>query len=218
MIGLMKKDFYILWHAYRKNLALVLVLYTVMAIAMNASFMMFLFSWITGFYIIGSLSMDNYSKWDLYAVSLPVSKKQIVGAKFLLIAIAQILSFVLSAVICLLLTLLQGQPLLENLISSAVVCFFCLVYFGMTFALAYRFGVEKSRTAMLLVAMGIFVLLMAAANFGLFDALAVDPTLQWLLFSDPAPLVLTIGFPVVCVALYLLCWGISTAIYSRKEF
>lgn len=94
MIGLLKKDFFILWHAYHKNLALVLVLYSVMALAMDLTFMVFFFAWISGFYILSGLTIDNYSKWDLYAASLPVSKRQIVGAKFILITLALLISFV----------------------------------------------------------------------------------------------------------------------------
>ena len=54
---------------------MVLVLYSAKALAMDFNFMVFFFAWISGFYILSGLTIDNYSKWDLYAASLPVSKR-----------------------------------------------------------------------------------------------------------------------------------------------
>lgn len=218
MIGLLKKDFFILWHAYRKNLALVLVLYTCMALALNATFMIFFFAWVSGFYIMGGLSIDNYSKWDLYAASLPVSKRQIVGAKFVLIAIALLISFAISTLLCGLLTLLHGEPFFENVLSAFAVCFVCLAYFGVSLALSYKFGVEKARTAVLLVVAVLFGCGVVLAKLDLPVSVALPPLLQTLFLDDWALFGWGVIMPVGCTVVYIICWLIATRIYSRKEF
>ena len=186
MIGLLKKDFFILWHAYHKNLALVLVLYSVMALAMDLTFMVFFFAWISGFYILSGLTIDNYSKWDLYAASLPVSKRQIVGAKFILITLALLISFVIGTLLCGLLTLLKGTPFLENLLGLFAVSFVCLAYFGVSLVLSYKYGVEKARTAVLLAAAAVFGCLFALGKLDLLQSFALPGLLQTLFLGDLA--------------------------------
>lgn len=218
MIGLLKKDLFLLWHAYRKNLALVLVLYTGFAFATGNSFWVILFSWVFGFYVIGGLTMDNSSKWDLYACSLPVRKDQIVGTKFILIFLSLLSSFLLSTLVCVILFFTQQKPLAQMLASSFFTACICLVYFGIMLALSYKFGPEKARGSMLLVIVALAAIVMLAAKLGLFDFLENSKTLASWLQSDSLPLVLGIGTPVVCAVIYLLCWAIATKIYSKKEF
>lgn len=210
MSGLLYKDFYILWHAYKKNLALVALLYGAMAVAMDMGFMLFMLCWVMGFYVIGSISIDNASKWDLYAACLPVSRGQVVGAKFLLTALALLAGCVYGGLVSLLLWLVNGTPLDESFVSIGVVAAICLAYFGVTLTLSYQFGVEKARTTMLLLVAGVSVL----ALLGLKTDLLNPDTLAWI---EAAPLAFGLGLAAVCAAVYLACWGISTAIYSKKE-
>lgn len=217
MIGLLKKDLFILWQAYRKNLALILILYTGFAVASGASFWVVMFTWVFGFYVIGGLSIDNYAKWDLYACGLPVSKNQIVGSKFILILLSLISSFVLSVLICILLTLVQHQPFGEMLLSCFYTSCICLAYFGIMLALSYQFGPEKARGSMILVLLAFFALVMLAAKLGLFDGLENTAVTQWLQ-SSIAPVIIGMGLLIVCGGIYLICWAAATKIYSKKEF
>lgn len=211
MTGLLYKDLYILWHAYKKNLLLVAVLYGAMAVALEMSFMLFMLCWVMGFYVIGSISIDNASKWDLYAACLPVSRGQIVGAKFLLTALALAAGCVYGVLISLLLQLINGTPLLESLASIGVVAMICLAYFGVTLVLSYQFGVEKARTTMLLLMAGL-----AAAFMFALKADLLGPNV--LVLSEANLPALMLGLAVISVGIYLICWGISTALYAKKEF
>lgn len=180
--------------------------------------MVFFFAWISGFYILSGLTIDNYSKWDLYAASLPVSKRQIVGAKFILITLALLISFVIGTLLCGLLTLLKGTPFLENLLSLFAVSFVCLAYFGVSLVLSYKYGVEKARTAVLLAAAAVFGCLFALGKLDLLQSFALPGLLQTLFLGDLAIWGWAVVMPVCCILVYLLCWAIATRIYSRKEF
>lgn len=210
MTGLLYKDLYILWHAYKKNLALVALLYGAMAVAMDLGFMLFMLCWVMGFYVIGSISIDNSSKWDLYAACLPVSRGQVVGAKFLLTALALLAGCAYGALVSCLLWLANGTPLGESLVSIGLVAAICLAYFGVTLTLSYQFGVEKARTTMLLLVAGLGVLVIAGVKTGLLDDHALVQ-----INADPLPWGL--GLAAVCAAVYLICWAVSTAIYRKKE-
>ena len=87
MIGLLKKDLLILRRVYMKNFFLVLVLYTVLGIALKMTSFFTLMSWMYGFYVVSLFSVDNACRWDFYAATLPVSRKAVVTAKFLLLGL-----------------------------------------------------------------------------------------------------------------------------------
>ena len=87
MIGLLKKDLLILRRGYMKNFFLVLVLYTVLGIALKMTSFFTLMSWMYGFYVVSLFSVDNACRWDFYAATLPVSRKAVVTAKFLLLGL-----------------------------------------------------------------------------------------------------------------------------------
>lgn len=218
MIGLLQKDFFILWHAYKKNLALVAVLYTGMALLLDMSFMLFMMCWIMGFYIIGSLTIDNSAKWDLYAACLPVSRGQLVGAKFLIMLAALAAGGVYGCLVSLAQTLINDAPLLENLASTGAVMLFCIVYFGITLVLSYKFGPEKARSVMLLVIAGFSALILAGVRMGFLSSAAPDVVTAVFEAIDLNPMPYLAGIVVFCILIYLACWAISTAIYSKKEF
>ena len=101
MIGLVKKDLFLLRRVYMKNFFLVLALYTALGIALKMTSFFNLMSWMYGFYVISLFSVDNACRWDFYAATLPVSRKTVVTAKFLLlglcVAAGQVYSLVWSA-------------------------------------------------------------------------------------------------------------------------
>ena len=84
MKGLFLKDWYGLLGMYKKNLLLVLVLYAALSMILNMPFFLFMTPWLLGFYTLSSFSLDESCRWNLYARTLPVSSRQIVGGKFLL--------------------------------------------------------------------------------------------------------------------------------------
>ena len=98
MIGLLKKDLLILRRVYMKNFFLVLALYTVLGIALQMTSFFTLMSWMYGFYVMSLFSVDNTCRWDFYAATLPVSRKTVVTAKFLLLGLCIAAGFVYSLV------------------------------------------------------------------------------------------------------------------------
>src|SRR5699024_12207349 len=77
------------WSSYvcssdlKKNLVLVAVIYGALSVVTRNNFFLFFGIWMMGFYSLSSFSLDAASCWGRYARSLPISDRQIVGAKFL---------------------------------------------------------------------------------------------------------------------------------------
>ncbi|HJA26607.1 MAG TPA: ABC-2 transporter permease [Candidatus Fournierella merdigallinarum] len=214
MIGLLKKDLFILRRVYMKNFFLVLALYTALGVALKMTSFFNLMSWMYGFYVISLFSVDNACHWDFYAATLPVSRKAVVTAKFLLlglcVAAGQIYSLVMAPVAC----LLVGVPVLESIWTSLLVTLVLVIYFAVMLPLTYAFGPEKARSAMLLALVVVGGGIFAAASLGDAGGL-LTAMFGWMETSlVPGIGVLAGAAAAVC----LVCWLASCRIYEKKEF
>ena len=214
MIGLLKKDLLILRRVYMKNFFLVLALYTVLGIALQMTSFFTLMSWMYGFYVMSLFSVDNTCRWDFYAATLPVSRKTVVTAKFLLLGLCIAAGFVYSLVTAPVAYLLIGEPIVESILASLLVTLILIVYFAVTIPLTYAFGPDKARSAMLLALVVVGGGIFAAASLG--DAGGLLTAMFGWMETSLVP-----GFSIITAAtavLCLVCWLVSCRIYERKEF
>lgn len=215
MIGLLKKDLLILRRVYMKNFFLVLVLYTVLGIALQMTSFFTLMSWMYGFYVMSLFSVDNTCRWDFYVATLPVSRKTVVTAKFLLLGLCIAAGFVYNLVTAPVAYLLIGEPIVESILASLLVTLILIVYFAMTIPLTYAFGPDKARSAMLLLLGLAGGCILAAASLGDGGGAVLMVLFGWM-ETSPVP-----GFSIITAAtavLCLVCWLVSCRIYERKEF
>lgn len=215
MIGLLKKDLLILRRVYMKNFFLVLVLYTVLGIALQMTSFFTLMSWMYGFYVMSLFSVDNTCRWDFYAATLPVNRKTVVTAKFLLLGLCIAAGFVYSLVTAPVAYLLIGEPIVESILASLLVTLILIVYFAVTIPLTYAFGPDKARSAMLLLLGLAGGCILAVASLGDGGGAVLMALFGWM-ETSPVP-----GFSIITAAtavLCLVCWLVSCRIYERKEF
>lgn len=102
MIGLMLKDMYSLRTYFLKQLALMTVLYLAISVGLmkNFSFLSPMLTMSVVMMLISSFSVDEASSWDSYALTLPVTPRAIVGAKYLLFYGALLGTGVIASVLC----------------------------------------------------------------------------------------------------------------------
>lgn len=214
MIGLLKKDLLILRRVYMKNFFLVLVLYTVLGIALQMTSFFTLMSWMYGFYVMSLFSVDNTCRWDFYAATLPVSRKTVVTAKFLLLGLCIAAGFVYSLVTAPVAYLLIGEPIAESILASLLVTLILIIYFAVTIPLTYAFGPDKARSAMLLALVVVGGGIFAAASLGDAGGL-LTAMFGWMETSLVPGIGVLAG---VAAAVCLICWLASCRIYEKKEF
>ena len=215
MIGLLKKDLLILRRVYMKNFFLVLVLYTVLGIALKMTSFFTLMSWMYGFYVMSLFNVDNACRWDFYAATLPVSRKTVVTAKFLLLGLCIAAGFVYSLVTAPVAHLLIGEPITESILASLLVTLILIIYFALTIPLTYAFGPDKARSAMLLLLGLAGGCILAASSLGGGAESVLNGLFGWMETSlVPGFSVITAAAVVIC----LVCWLVSCRIYEKKEF
>lgn len=215
MIGLIRKDLYLLSTVYKKNLISLFILYTALAVFLKMAVFGYIFSWVLGMYIVGIVCMDNYSKWDLYACCLPLTPMQIVSSKFLIILPSLTVGTLYSVVLCLVLKLIQPHySLLENIVSSITCLLLALPYFGFTLAFSYKIGPEKARSSVMTGMIAVIGLGVLLSSTNQFDTLFS----RFIAFINVHPVLFFSVVAFTCVILYLLSWFLALKWYQRKEF
>ena len=206
MKGLLLKDILML-KSYARTISLMVVIYLVSGITWDN---VYFFAGLSGILcimmVMSSFSYDHYAKWDPYGASLPVTRADMVGAKYLLALVMMGLGAAVTALMHVVFILVRkGEfaALLPITLGTTAAGAFLV---SVLLPCVYKFGPEKARLALMLV--GVLV--------GLTVSLGV-----WLLPGNleytAVKLPLIIVLPAVEIAGFYLSYRLSCRIYRRKE-
>lgn len=165
--------------------------------------------------IITTFSFDESSKWMKYAMILPLSKKEYVLSKFIVLLIftlfGAVFGLLLGTVGGLVFGKFQGFTLSSVLTMTAAVLpglAFGFIAAGLSIPLLFKYGAEKARM-MMLISCGAPAALLA----GIYQLLKLmgikltERTLTTLLYASPA----------AAIILLFLLYQLSYIIFSKKE-
>ena len=157
--------------------------------------------------VVTTISYDDLAKWDAYALTMPVTRKEMVLSKYLVMAILNTLGAVLSLIVGAVGSVIMGQSFdLEILAIIGAIYLIALIFGSVIIPLIYKFGTEKARLMLILCALLPTALMLLAEQFNVPLPTTGNP---WIY------LILLIGFSVTGV---ILSYLISLKIYSQKEF
>ena len=151
MKGLILKDLLNL----RKNLKTIIsmcLFYTLLFSTLNPTFLSGMITILFAMQILTTFSYDDYSKWNMYALSLPITKKQLVLSKYILgisfIIFGGVFSFILTS----LLSLFKGSFILGDLVASIIGSTGIMILMILILLpLIFKYGVERSRIMLLAI-------------------------------------------------------------------
>lgn len=154
---------------------------------------------------VTAMGYDEKDKWDIYALTTPVSRKELVLSKYVVGLIFLSLSFIIT----LLLSLLYYRSMLkENILISLVVLSAGMILISILFPIFFKYGVEKGRTLMMLMLFTPIAALILASKLG-FKLHGIGES-EFIAFLH--------WIPIVSVAVLAVSVLISISIYRRKEF
>lgn len=211
MKGLLLKDLLVL-RRYGRTLLLLAAFYAVFAFMEDTGAAMSgMIAAVLAMTVITSISYDEQARWDRYACSLPVKRRQIVGAKYLLGLIFDLAGCVLSLLIGLV-AMAVGRQVGWELATSLIGAFSgVLLLLSLMLPLIYRFGVEKSRI-IFFVFLAITMTVVSAGAFLVRKSHMDELTagLAWVrtIFGI---------FPAIAALIYALSYRVSCRIYGKKE-
>ncbi|MDD4088350.1 MAG: ABC-2 transporter permease [Tissierellia bacterium] len=203
MTGLILKDLINLKKQARVYLILVLF-YLVLGIANENSDMFSTMMIVVSAIIpITAMSYDERSKWDRYALTMPLSRKSMVASKYILGLIFLVASFILSMLFN---SFFSNISLMENVMTCLATLSIGMVIMSVIFPLIFKFGVEKGRIFMMIVlfAPTALILLLSKLEISMPD----EETIKSLLYLSP----------IVAAVIFIASIYISMSIYNKKEF
>ncbi|HJK13648.1 MAG TPA: ABC-2 transporter permease [Methanocorpusculum sp.] len=162
-----------------------------------------------------AISFDTAARWDKYAVSLPVTRREIVAARYQLmvggICVAGIISLIIAVAM---LILMPGEgtflPYFSPLMLMVLFVACGLLLGSIALPLTLKFGVEKMRYIIMVIALTPVVVIFGMSFFA--DLSGITPT-------DPVlmPVIIGVLFAVTALFVYVSFW-LSVRIYAKKEF
>lgn len=212
MKGLLVKE----WYSsliYGRNFVLMLLMFGVMGVVLKMG-THFVTTMIMVYLVVVSMglySVDEACKWDRYAISLPVKRGTVVGARYLFLVLYMLGVIAVAFLLGVVVALINGGTLeiLEQLATCGVGALAFMLINAVIAPVVYKFGSEKARVAMIIVYMVPFVGLTLFAT-------QLEAAIAFI-FGPMLPL-LVVGAAVFIAALYVISWRVSTAIYAKREY
>ena len=202
MKGLMKKEFLMLWRASRAFGLICVVFIAMSAVSQDNIIFLFMPIMISGLLPSTLLSYDERCKWQEFSGALPVSRAQLVSAKYLLGLGCMTVILALTLIVHL---IVRRYPTEMLLMMLGGVYGLSLFISAVSLPMMFRFGVEKGR----LWYYATLVLIGGAS--GASAGVATDffneglPSYIWLIF-------------VFGVVIYALSWLLAIRFYQKREF
>ena len=211
MKGLLLKDFYNLSRMIKQYL-LILAAMGVWAFFMkNAAFISMYIALCSAMLVLSSFSYDEYARFDIYAMTMPIDRKTLVQEKYVLLLLAVGGGTAVGIPVGGLFGLAFHADFAETAVSSlAVGCLFLIVY-SFVFPYIFKWGVEKARMIMVGSYLIIFLLFIGVLKLAGISGVRLSEMdfLDWLI-----PTAMTVLAVVVMGASYV----ISLKIVEKKEW
>ena len=202
MKGLMKKEFLMLWRASRAFGLICVVFIAMSAISQDNIIFLFMPIMISGLLPSTLLSYDERCKWQEFSGALPVSRAQLVSAKYLLGLGCMTAILMLTLIVHLIVRRFPTQTLLTML---GGICGLSLFISAVSLPMMFKFGVEKGRLWYYAT------LVLVGGTSGASAGVATD------FFNEGLPSYVWIIF-VFGVVIYALSWLLEIRFYQKREF
>lgn len=146
MTGLITKDFLVMRKALKPYL-LIMALYAVMAWLdiLNYGFIITFIQVMLMVLPISAFAYDEQAKWDRYAMSLPLGRHKVVGARYLFVLILTLATTAIGLATTAILTLAREADPVEMILTLEVSTTIGLLVPAVILPLSYKLGAERAR-------------------------------------------------------------------------
>lgn len=217
MKGLILKDIINLKKNF-KIFGLLSVLYIILAITTkDTGFFSSVITMLFAILTISLFSYDDLAKWDIYALTMPVSKEDMVSSKYIMLIILTLFGTVFSSIVTIGINfVLKSDSLFTSVTNSLIGAFVVIVLYSFVLPFLIKLGVEKARIIFFIAIIIPFVVVSSVNAFMKGVNSEIPEGLVTLLdfISHYSGLVLPI---TALIALYL-SFRISVGIYRKKDF
>lgn len=214
MKSLILKDLFNIGHN-AKSMLFILVVFAVALIPFSGvEGYIFVCAILCSMMIVTTFSFDDNSKWTRYAMIMPVSKKELVVGKFVVLAIFCAVGSLFGLVIgsiggfAMRKITFDFAGIGELLFLALAAWVISLIFGSMSIPLVFKFGAEKGRVLLL-----VSFLIPAGICFGIYQLL----TILGVELTDQLVFILLCCSPILALAWCYVMYQISYRIFSRQE-
>ena len=222
----MKAMLYADWMNFRqsiRSILFVLVVFALMAFLFSGPmFFIFTVVFLSIMTPTTLFAADQAYGWNRLSLSMPILRRDVVGSKFVMGALINVVLLVISAVLTVVYVLANatGNPssdLVENLAGILACEAIAFLMMGVLMAVSFKFGIEKGRYIIMacvwVPVLGVFLL----EQMPWFED-ALDAVGNWLgTVSETQVSLMIAGALAVSLVVYVLCCFISVKIYQKTE-
>ena len=222
----MKAMLYADWMNFRqsfRSLLFVLVVFAATAFAMNGPmFFNFIVVFLSVMVPTTLFAADQAYGWNRLSLSMPILRRDVVGSKFVMGALVNVILLAVSTVLTVVYVLISatGNPttdLMENLAGIFACESVAFLMMGVLMALSFKFGIEKGRYIIMacvwVPVLGVFLL----ERLPGFET-ALQAVGNWLNTAGEAQISLLLAAALaVSLVVYVICYLISVKIYQKTE-
>lgn len=207
MIGLIKKDLFII----KNNLKIILILFIVFFITglQNSTDMSYMPITLSVVLFLSTFSYDEYNKWDAYAITLPNGRVNIVKSKYIATIILVLITSLISFILNLLTGYINNSINFEETLSMITgITFSIILIQSISYPIIFKFGIEKGR---LLLFASIFIIISLISLI----PISINISSNIILFIEKYWIILLLIITSIILSISYL---ISKKIYLKKEF
>lgn len=154
---------------------------------------------------ITAMSYDERSKWDRYALTMPVTRMNIVASKYILGLVFLVIAFVIATLFSLFFT---NISLIQNVLTNLTTLSIGIIIMSVIFPILFKFGVEKGRIFMMLILFAPTGIIALLARLGFNFSIVDEAIIKMLLNLSP----------VIAIIIFIISILISLNIYKKIEF
>lgn len=222
MKGLIIKDFLNVFKNL-KFIGIVIIFYAVMAsFSDEPGNFIVLFTLLFAMYFLSTFSLDEYAKWDAYALTMPLSRDSIVQGKYITMILMSLCGFTISSVLLIFFNFVFNQRLiLEEIKYNAAGLAAVIFIYSILLPVIAKFGIVKARIYIFIICMLPSILGSMLAKSALFERIKEKypvPPEKLVEFLEMAARNIYIIAPLVLIAVLFISYTITVRIYRKKEF
>lgn len=216
--GLITKDILQL-KSYKKTLTIFIIIFTLTSISGEdgvGNMLTIMFTLGFGMFSMASFNYDEFNKADRYILTLPLTKKEVVLAKYILVICSTVIGSILGIILSCIITFAMSKqmPNIEEIISIGLggILGIGLVE-GIQIPCVYKWGAEKGRIQMVIVTA--IVALLASGIIFISEKVNIQLSANNILniLNTCLPLIL-IGLTII---IYYISYNVAYKIYAKKE-
>lgn len=215
MKSLVLKDLYNIGHNAKSMAFILLVLAVSLIPSTGVEAYVIMSGILCGMMIITTFSFDDHSKWMKYAMVTPVTKKDVVASKFVVLLIFSSIGAVTGLVIGFIGSIIVHKVVFNSISNVSNLLFAGLaslviaeIMGSMSIPLLFQFGAEKAR-----ILMFVSCLIPSGISFGIYKLF----TLLGVAFTDYSIFILLGVSPLIALVWNLVMYKISCRLFGKKE-